>query len=920
VYHSSTLNTPAANPEVPIGSSVLSGLAAGTSTKTVSVLDLISKQAQTHGGAVALRQGSERISFAELETLSNQVAHYLLKRGVGEGSRVAVLMERCLRLPVIILGILKAGAAWVPLEPNYPAERLEYIIADSGANLVLTEQHLAARLRIKSLGIQNAEEIFENTPGELPTPSNCRLSGASLAYLIYTSGTTGRPKGVMIEHRNLANYAQALGRATGVTPCDVYLHTASFGFSSSVRQLFLPLSSGAGVVLARYEEIANPLELFALMERASVTIADWVPTYWAACTAAIERVSEPERARLRSATKLRMVLSASEALWSELPRRWRGIFGAKMRLINMFGQTETCGIVTTFTVPEASVMGSHIVPVGKPILNMQVRVLGPDGTSVAPGGVGEIHVGGEDVGRGYVGLPDLTRERFVPDPARPGGRLYKTGDLGRLMPSGDLEFVGREDSQIKIRGQRIELSEIEAVLRSHPGVAEAVVAVREGGPDEQQLFAYFVEKAGTAQDTLSLREHLRKQLPNYMIPAVLLRLERLPLTPNGKIDRKALPMAGAANVKEVSQGSLPADELERQLVKSWEEILKRSPVGTADDFFELGGHSLLAVSLFSRIEDLTGKRLPLATLFEARTIKSLAALLRNKEWQAPWKSLVPIKASGSKPPFFCVHGVGGNIVEFQDLLRYIPSDQPLIGIQAQGLDGKGPRHKTVEEMSAHYLQEIVQFQSQGPYYLGGSSFGGLVALEVARQLQKHGQQIALLAMFDTRAPGYPKWLPNTSAWGKRLSLWQFRLNLHWTNFLAAKGYAKLEYIKVKLNRLWNRRWRYRRLVRERVRATLDNWFHPRAIREVRKAGHEASNDYRCEPYEGKVTLLRAMEQPPGIIEDRTNGWAAYAQGGVEVHDVPGHHGSIMREPRAEVLAATLTACINAAISATGNRG
>ena len=356
----------------------------------------------------------------------------------------------------------------------------------------------------------------------------------------------------------------------------------------------------------------------------------------------------------------------------------------------------------------------------------------------------------------------------------------------------------------------------------------------------------------------------------------------------------------------------PRDALEQQLVRVWEAILERSPIGIRDDFFELGGHSLLAVKLFSRIERLTGKRLPLVTLFEARTIERLAKVLQSQGWRPRWTSLVPINPDGTRPPFYCVHGVGGNILEFEHFSRYIEKDQPLYGIQAQGLDGKHPRHKTVEEMAAHYIKEIRDFQPQGPYYLGGSSFGGLVAYEIAQQLLAQGEQIGILIMFDTFAPGYPKWLPGMTVLRKRLNYWHERFDLHWSNLMVARGRAKFDYMKAKSIRLWDRRWKMLRQARSRANETIEYWLHPRAIREVREAGHQAHRVYQTKPYPGKVTLLRAMEQPHGTYDHRTNGWTEYALGGVEVHEVPGHHGGIMREPRARILVQELTACLNQA--------
>jgi FkbH-like protein len=354
----------------------------------------------------------------------------------------------------------------------------------------------------------------------------------------------------------------------------------------------------------------------------------------------------------------------------------------------------------------------------------------------------------------------------------------------------------------------------------------------------------------------------------------------------------------------------PRTETEKLLCNIWKDLLRVDCIGIHDNFFHLGGDSLIAVQLFSQIDQLTGRTLPLVTLFESPTIEKLASILEDKGWQPSWTSLVPIKPNGSNPPFYCVHGVGGNILEFEHFSRYIHPEQPLYGIQAQGLDGKRPRHKTVAEMAAHYIKEIQEFQPEGPYYLGGSSFGGLVAYEIAQQLSAQGQPIGLLIMFDTRAPGYPKLLSGSTALGRKLNHWRFRFGLHWSNLREAKGRAKLQYILAKSVRTWKYKIRKRLIkAKQNVTGTINNWLHPRAIRQVRQGGHRAETSYGISLYSGKVTLLRATEQPLGIYEDRTNGWTSYALGGVEVHDVPGHHGSIMREPRARILVQKLTECL-----------
>jgi thioesterase domain-containing protein len=513
--------------------------------------------------------------------------------------------------------------------------------------------------------------------------------------------------------------------------------------------------------------------------------------------------------------------------------------------------------------------------------------------------------------RGYLGRPELTAERVLEDPFVPGGRMYRTGDLGRFFPSGEIEFLGRRDNQVKVRGFRIELGEVEERIRHHPGVADCAVVVRDdpGGGKSLEAFVAFAEPPPPGKNAddrgNDVMRDLRDRLPGYMVPGRVVVLERLPRTPNGKLDRHALPSGPHRTAAGGEEATAARDPLEMQLVHVWERMFGVSPIGVHDNFFGLGGHSLLAVRLFHEIEQLTGKRMPLATLFQAPTVARLAEVLRHDGWVAPWSSLVSIQPGGSKPPFFGVHGVGGNILEFIDLARYVGTDQPFYGIQAQGLDGSRPRHTSVQEMATHYLKEIREFQPQGPYYIGGSSFGGLVALEMAQQLTAAGERVALLAMFDTNAPGYPRYLPTTTAWKRRLNWWRFRIDLHWSNFVAAGAGEKVQYIREKSSRLAKaQRKKVKRLYR-RMRRKIQNRLLPKQILNVQRSGVQALRTYLPSPYGGKITLFRATVQPFGIHHDRTNGWEPFARGELEIIDVPGHHGAIMREPRVKALAEEL---------------
>ena len=485
--------------------------------------------------------------------------------------------------------------------------------------------------------------------------------------------------------------------------------------------------------------------------------------------------------------------------------------------------------------------------------------------------------------------------------------------MARWRADGTIEFLGRLDFQVKVRGFRIELGEIESVLSRHSAVKQAVVSVREDKPGDKRIVAYVVPSAVQTPSAPDLRSFLSRSIPDYMVPSAFVMLERLPLTPNRKVDRKALPAPNVNDQENADNFVAPHDMLEQQLTQIWEKVLGVYPISVRANFFELGGHSLLAVRLFARVEKLTGKHLPLVTLFQAPTIEQLAGILRDTGWAPTWTSLVTIQPSGCKPPLYVVHGVGGNILEFMELAKCIDSDQPFYGLQAQGLDGQCPRHTSVEEMAAHYLKEIRDFQPEGPYYLAGSSFGGMIAFEMARQLHAVGEELGLLVFFDTVAPSYPQYLPTTTAFRRWLNEQWFRFDLHWSSFKTATGREKSDYVRTKLSRLKKqfKQWR-RKAVQEcyqRVRDKIQRVFLPQAIRAVQESGAQATRSYQPKPYAGKVTLFRAATQPPGIYEDPANGWKDYALGGIDIHTIPGHHGSISRMPRVRILAQRLRECL-----------
>jgi amino acid adenylation domain-containing protein len=867
--------------------------------KQSCVQELVEAQAARTPAAVAVEFEGRKITFAELNLRANQTARRLMAAGVGVGVKVGICLERSIELVVGLLAITKAGGAYIPLDPNYPRERLNFIVEDSQLKVLLTQKSLATGWgEITSKGLKGLCIDDGSSEKESGANPGCKHSAESTAYVLYTSGSTGKPKGVQISHRALVNFLISMREEPGITEKDVWLAVTTLSFDIAGLELWLPLTTGAKILVVSSSAAMDGKRLMGLLEQASIMQA--TPATWRLLI----------EAGWKGNSKLK-VLCGGEAWSEELAAQLHSRCG---ELWNMYGPTET-----TIWSAAVRVKPGEAPRIGPPIANTQLYVLDKALQVVPIGVAGELHIGGDGLSSGYWQRDELTKEKFIDDPFNPGRKLYKTGDLVCCRPGRRIEFLGRMDNQVKVRGYRIELGEIQSLLSQHPEVREAVVVVREDSPGEKRIVAYVVPREASSCNTEQLREMLKQKLPDYMVPSVVMKLQSLPMTPNRKVDQKALPTPGleAFETKFIA----PRDPLELQLAQLWEKIFGISPIGIRDNFFQLGGHSLLAVRLFTQIEKLTGKNLPLVTLFQSPTIEKLSGILREKGWESPWSSLVPIKPDGSRPPFYCVHGVGGNILEYMDLAKYMEKDQPFYGLQAAGLDGKRPWHKSVEEMAAHYIDEIRAFQPRGPYYIGGSSFGGLVAFEMARQFEMHGERVALLAFFDTYAPGYPKLLPSASGWRSKLNHQIYRAQLHWGNFKAARGAEKLTYVQVKAKRLWRSEvFRFNRM-RRRWKEKMDNMFFPKAIRDAQKTGRQAACIFVPSRYSGNATLFRATGQMKGIYPDPTLGWGELVGGELTIYDTPGHHGAIVREPRARVLAEQLKDCLRKSqAAANASRG
>ena len=591
---------------------------------------LIEDHAESAPDATAVRCGEEALTYRELNVRANQLAQRLQNAGVRPDTRVGILLTRSAGVVVAVLAVMKAGGTFVPLDPTYPEELVDLVLDEANVDVVVTEERLRPRAGTRQVvcldvgtGPTDVDDVQNPVAGA--DPSN-------LAYVLYTSGSTGKPKGVMITHANLAQYVHAMRAGLGIRAEDRYLHTASFAFSSSVRQLFVPLSCGAAVVLAQSDTIRDPLALFDIVKKDRVSIIDLVPSHWRMCQQVLASLNAASRASLLT-NHLRLILSASEPLPSDLARELVESFGHRAQLINMFGQTETTGIVTMYPMPSGGGNSTKVVPIGRPVLNTHAYVLDSRRRPVPIGVTGELYIGGAGVGRGYLNDPLLTAERFVPDPfsSSAGARLYRTGDIARWLPGGDLEFAGRVDHQIKVRGHRVEPGQIEATVARHPSWRESAVTT-EANASGTRLVAYVVPNLRAHASTHELRDFLKRKLPDYMIPSRIVAIPALPRTPNGKVNLAALDTAAIDDAGVRAEPE--AEELtavsgaEETLTAIWTEVLGIDHIGPDDNFFDIGGNSMLSIQMVTRANQ-AGLRLTPRQLWQHQTIAELARVARG---------------------------------------------------------------------------------------------------------------------------------------------------------------------------------------------------------------------------------------------------------------------------------------------------
>ncbi|MDD5350311.1 MAG: amino acid adenylation domain-containing protein [Chthoniobacteraceae bacterium] len=851
-------------------------------------------------------------TYRQLQAAADGVARTLAGGGIRPGDLVAVYAHRGRALPAALLGVWKAGAAFLVLDPAYPPVRLlEYLGQAQPRGWLQLEaagplpEPLAAFVEGRSWACRAALPANGGVEEDAPPFAPVKTPADALAYLAFTSGSTARPKGIEGTHRPLSHFLQWHARTFGLGEDDRFSLLSGLSHDPLLRDLFTPLWIGATLVVPPPEALAQPDRLDAWLREAAVSVVHWTP---ALAQLLEEAPLAAPLASLRYAFFGGDVLTRREV--AALQRR-----APAAACVNFYGATETPQAMGFHRVEPGGEARGERVPLGRGIEGAQLLVLNGENALAGVGEPGEICIRTPYLSRGYHGEPEQTRARFATNPftGRPEDRVYRTGDRGRVRPDGVVEYLGRADGQVKIRGVRVEPGEIEALLAGHPRVRRA--HVRLGGAEKRRLIAYVIPEGEAGPDLAAcLREDLRQRLPAAMVPADFVPLETLPLTPNGKVDAAALPSpdAGGPPINAGPGADAPADALEYQLQKIWEDLLGRAPIGVHENFFDLGGHSLLAARLFTHIQKLTGCNLPLAALFQTPTVAQLAALIRDGGWEPLWAALVPIRPNGEKPPLFLIHPVGGNVLGYRDLAGHLAPDLPIFGLQAMGLRGTDDAFPCVEAMAAHYLEEIRTVRPHGPYLLVGYSTGGVVAFEMAQQLRARGEAVPLLVLLDSPPSGH---------WQKPLLA---RLAGHFRVALRLPRGEKLRYLSERVG-----------LARRRVTGALARLLHlekpvpatpgpqapaPQVLEDLRAANLRAFSKYRPVPYPGPVILIRAAKRHAFFEEfqcEPDKGWRPFAGGGLTVRDLPGDHGQMLGEPNVTLLARQLQEDVDAALADPG---
>jgi len=850
---------------------------------------------------IAVQCGFEALTYLQLEEDSNRLAHRLIQGGLTKGDHIGIYFERSIDMVIALLASIKAGGVYVPLDPVNPVDRIQFLLEDVDSKFLLTHKALEPHQPLgnwKTIYLNGPTADWKNAPSEKVNQS---IHGDDLAYIIYTSGSSGKPKSVQIPHHALVDHHLSMIDAIGITKDDHILSVASVAFDPSVQDYFLPLMLGGKVTIATRQEQLDGRLLAELIDIKNISILQATPATWRLLMLAGWKGSNQLT-----------ILSGGEGLnrsfADELLKKCH-------RLFNIYGPTETTIWSTTHEVKNGTRKPtlSGFEPVGRPMANVQMYLLDENKKEVPIGVPGELYIGGIGVApKGYHKRPQLNEFHFVKNPFDENETIYRTGDMACYQMDGNLEFLGRKDGQVKIRGHRIEVGEVESFLSKYKIIKDNVVVAKENPAGEKTLVAYVTLSNGTPLNISEAKSYLLKDLPNYMVPNYFVTLKAFPLTNTLKIDRKKLPEPNWEVVSKVNIDDRPTTKEEIALAEIWKEILKINDCGIHDDFFEIGGHSLIAVEMMAKIEATTGIRLPLSSLLENSTISKLALVLKGDKEMEFTKSMVPIRTEGSKPPVYLVHGAGLHVLMYQTLAENMSPEQPIYGFQARGLYGEAEPLDRIEDMAAAYIEEILERNPKGPYALAGYSFGGLITFEMAKQLKAMGKEVVMLGMFDTVVR------PEITGknWSYYQSLKRLGKKVAW-NFgaLAKDPIHNLKYKSNTLNRRLKRMtWSFTN--KPDTNLNENDIDHNMALLDQKNK--IAFEHYRITPFDGKIHLFRAKVRRFWIEDFEFLGWKPFARKGVVVHEVPGDHLHLFDMPNGKEFANILQRVLNKVFNDTSN--
>jgi len=853
----------------------------------ISIDKLIDNQSALNPNKIAIKHGERTFTYKEVNEISNQLARFFKDKNINIGDIAAMAIDRSPEMVISLLALVKAGATYLPIDNSFPVERINYMLNDSSVHTLITSKKFQEKY-IDQRDIIFIEDAWIECSNYDAQNIASPINEDSLAYILYTSGSTGNPKGVEVKHIGLTNLLLSVQKIPGMGADDIILNTTTISFDIAELEVYLPLISGALLILADAETVKDGRSLIEIAEAEKITIMQGTPFMWRMML----------QAGWESPLKIK-IFCGGEAMSKELAKK---LIPRCNSLWNMYGPTET----TIYSIIKKVSAEDEVITIGNPIDNTQVYILDEKLDQVAPGEVGEIYIAGTGVAKGYINKPDLTIEKFLDDKfsSVSGSKMYRTGDLGKFLDNGEILCLGRIDHQIKIRGYRIETEEIEYQLKQQNEVKEAVTVLYTDTLENQHLVAYVVPEKAIPQNEIG--EHikqwkagLKNKLAEYMIPSTYMVIDAIPLMPNGKIDRKSLPEP-VINQQSSNEYEEPKTDTEIALSKICLKYIAINKIGVTDNLFELGIDSLVAVSIMVQIEKRYGKRLPLSILLKYPTIRQLALVIEDKAPdQSSYKSLIPIKPEGTKIPLYIIHGIGLNLLNLYKMVSSLDNDQPVYGLQSIGLDGTIDPPDTLEEIARFYNDEILKHDPVGPYAIAGYSFGGFIAFEMVKQLQQMGKEVKLLAMFDTNLQYPTHQYPLPKKMGIKLIRQFKKIGFRTHTILAQpaevakfmRSYYDIQF-KTFLNNI----------------GILKN-YHPENLPDFMQVIAEklfaTFSKYQVKPIDIKIVLFKAEIRMYYVDEPKFFGWSKYALRGVEVHNVPGDHKDMFSSVNAQKLAKTL---------------